>query len=83
VKFVFYPSKLKKQHFFANNFKIQGGASTPLPPSSDAHVHTFLKWMLTTSCATAFVERAVDQDGGVINILAKSLRRKTIKLQLL
>jgi len=24
VKFVFYPSKLKKQHLFANNFKIQG-----------------------------------------------------------
>jgi len=24
VKFVFYPSKLKKQPFLANNFKIQG-----------------------------------------------------------
>jgi len=28
----FYPSKLKKQPFFANNFKIQGGAIPPLPP---------------------------------------------------
>jgi len=35
VKFAFYPSKLKKQPFFANNFKIQGGLSTP--PLSDAH----------------------------------------------
>jgi len=31
VKFVFYPSKLKKQTFFANNFKIQGGLSPPAP----------------------------------------------------
>jgi len=31
VKFVFYPSKLKKQLFFANNFNIQRGPS-PLPP---------------------------------------------------
>ena len=31
VKFVFYPSKLKKQPFFANSFKIQGGALAPLP----------------------------------------------------
>jgi len=30
VKFVFYPSKLKKQPFFANNFKIQEGQA-PLP----------------------------------------------------
>ena len=29
VKFVFYPSKLKKQPFFANNFKIQGGQGPP------------------------------------------------------
>jgi len=29
VKFVFYPSKLKKQPFFANNFKIRG-ALAPL-----------------------------------------------------
>jgi len=39
VKFVFYPSKLKKQRFFANNFKIQG-ARTPAPPS-DAHANYF------------------------------------------
>jgi len=39
--------------------------------------------MLTTSCTTASVERAVYQDGGVINILAKSLRRRTVELQLL
>jgi len=31
VKFVFYPSKLKKQPFFANNFKIQGGLASPVP----------------------------------------------------
>ena len=45
--------------------------------------HTLLKSMLTTNCTTASVERAVDQDGGVINILAKSLQRRTIELQLL
>jgi len=33
VKFVFYASKLKKQPFFAHNFKIQGGLG-PLPPLS-------------------------------------------------
>ena len=32
VKFGFYPSKLKKQPFFANNFKIQGGQGPPLTP---------------------------------------------------
>jgi len=37
VKFVFYPLKLKKQPFFANNFKIQGVTKAPLPPPSDAH----------------------------------------------
>jgi len=31
VKFGFHPSKLKKQPFFANNFKIQGWPSPPLP----------------------------------------------------
>ena len=46
-------------------------------------VHTLTKSMLTTSCTTASVQRAVYQDGGVINILAKSLRRRTIELQLL
>jgi len=39
--------------------------------------------MLTTSCTIASVERAVYQDGGVINILAKLLRRTVIELQLL
>ena len=39
VKFVFYPSKLKKQPFFANSFKIQGGQGPPLPLPSDAHGH--------------------------------------------
>ena len=47
------------------------------------HVHTLIKSMLTTSYTTAFVERAVYQDGGVINILAKSLQRRTMELQLL
>ena len=37
MKFVFYPSKLKKQSFFANNFKIHGGALAPPAPPSDAH----------------------------------------------
>jgi len=33
VKFGFYRSKLKKQPFLANNFKIQGGLlAAPLPP---------------------------------------------------
>ena len=31
VKFGFYPSKLKKQPFFANNFTIQGSKAR-LPP---------------------------------------------------
>jgi len=31
VKFGFYPSKLKKKTFFANDFKIQG-ALPPCPP---------------------------------------------------
>ena len=42
-----------------------------------------LKSMLTTSCTTASVERVVYQDRGVINILEKSVRRRTIELQLL
>jgi len=42
------------------------------------YVHTLIKSKLTTSCTTASVERAVYQSGGVINILAKSLRRRTI-----
>jgi len=45
-------------------------------------IHALIKSMLTTSCTTASVERAVYQGGGVTNILAKSLRR-TIALQLL
>jgi len=36
VKFGFYLSKLKKQPFFAHNFKIQGGKTPP----SDAHEHS-------------------------------------------
>ena len=37
VLFGFYPSKMKKQPFFANNFKIQGRAR-PFPgPPSNAH----------------------------------------------
>jgi len=36
VKFGFYPSKMKKQPFFANNFKIQGVERSPCPPS-DTH----------------------------------------------
>jgi len=47
------------------------------------HVHTLIKSMLTTSCTIATVERGVYQDGGVLNILAKSLRRRTVELQLL
>jgi len=37
VKFVFYPSKLKIQLYFAAIFKIQGGAKAPHAPLSDAH----------------------------------------------
>jgi len=47
------------------------------------NVHTLMKSMLTTSCTTALVERAVYQNGGVTNILAKAQRRRTIELQLL
>jgi len=39
--------------------------------------------MLTAICTTASVECAVYQDGGVINILAMSLRKRTIEVQLL
>jgi len=42
-----------------------------------------LKSMLTTSCTNASVERAVYQDGGITNILTKSLRRRTAELQFL
>ena len=34
MKFGFYPSKLKKQPFFANNFKIEGGLAFHAPPSN-------------------------------------------------
>ena len=47
------------------------------------NVLTLIKSKLTISCTTASVEHAVYQDGGVTNILAKSLRRRTIELQLL
>jgi len=46
-------------------------------------VYILIKSMLTISYTTASVERAVYQDAGVINILAKSLRRRTIELQVL
>jgi len=39
-----------------------------------------MKSMLTTSCTTASVEHAVYQHDGVINVVAKSLRRRTIEL---
>ena len=47
------------------------------------NVYTVIKSMLTTSCTTASVECAVYQDGGVINILAKSLRRRAIAIALI
>jgi len=48
------------------------------------YVHTLTKSMLTTSCTTACICGALSiKDGSVINILAKSLRRRTIELQLL
>jgi len=31
VKFDIFPSKLRKQTFFAENFKIQGGIGLPYP----------------------------------------------------
>jgi len=39
VKFVFSHSKLRKQPFFAEIFKIQGGQAPPAP-RSDAHADT-------------------------------------------
>jgi len=47
------------------------------------NVYTVIKSMLTTSCTTVSVECAVYQDGGVINILAKSLRRRAIAIALI
>jgi len=32
VKFGFYPSKLKKEPFFANTFQSQGSLGAPFPP---------------------------------------------------
>jgi len=64
-----------------------GLALVPIVPLWELFVQTYLhlKSMLTISFTTASVERAVYQDSGVtvINILAKSLRRRTIELQLL
>jgi len=41
MKFVFSHSKLRKQPFFAMNFKIQLGSRPTCPPPSDAHgTHT-------------------------------------------
>jgi len=37
VKFVFYQSKLKKQPFFSEIFKIQGEPRPPCLPPSDIH----------------------------------------------
>jgi len=47
------------------------------------NVLTLIKSKLTISYTTASVEHAVYQDGSVTNILAKSLRRRTVELQLL
>jgi len=47
------------------------------------NVYTVIKSMLTTSCTIASVECDVYQDGGVINILAKSLRRRAIAIALI
>jgi len=47
------------------------------------NVRTLIKSMLTTSCTTAFGSALSIKDGGVVNILAKTLRRRTIELQLL
>ena len=47
LKFVIYPLKLKKQPFFANNFKFQGGPC----PSSDAHAwHGFRILVIAPFC---------------------------------
>jgi len=48
VKFVFYPSKLKKQPFFANNFKIQGGPRPFPAPPFDAHGVCYERGLLWT-----------------------------------
>jgi len=57
------------------------------------YVHALIKSKLTISCTTASVERCLSKMadrhlyitfvGGVINMLAKSLWRRTIELQLL
>jgi len=47
------------------------------------NVHILINSKLRISCTTVSVERAVCQDSGVTNILAESLRRRTIGLQLL
>jgi len=49
------------------------------------NVHTLIKSKLTLSCTTTSLSikwSAVGQDGGVINILVKPLRTKTIESQL-
>jgi len=50
-----------------------------------SYVHTLIKSMITISCTTASVERCVSRwyYKGIINILVKSLLRRTIELQLL
>jgi len=47
VKFVFYPSKMKKQPFFANNFKIQGMARFPAPLPTPMRLLKFVGSNLT------------------------------------
>jgi len=41
---------LKKQPFFANDFKIQGGPRPPLPPRSDAHPITITDSISQSQC---------------------------------
>jgi len=42
VKFVFSYSKLRKQPFFVEIFKIQKGSKPPTSPPSDAHGLPFI-----------------------------------------
>jgi len=47
------------------------------------YIHALTKSKPTTSCTTASVASAIYHRGSVINILAKSMRRRTIELQFL
>jgi len=44
VEFSFYPSKLKKQRFFANNFKIRQNSPLPTPIFGYIHFHAEPCW---------------------------------------